>query len=208
MKYQAFNSLVYTALWCALVAAAACSSSTKSSTLSVDAATTSDVTGADETSLGDGPVFTADSSTPVDAAPVATADAVDADGAVSATDAAADSVPHGGVDSTETTTDSGSVLDCNADLAALQAALTEAALSHGGCGQDSDCVVVPSGTACQGTCGVALNADSAAAFAAALAKLDDKYCISVNFSATCGYSTPKCMAPAPACVDGTCVYTK
>ena len=99
-------------------------------------------------------------------------------------------------------------LDCAALLAALQAELGGLAAGHVTCAHDVDCTVVPTTTACQGTCGIAVNVAAAAAITQAVQKLDAQYCGATGFADQCGYSGPKCMAPAPACVDGVCVYKK
>lgn len=92
--------------------------------------------------------------------------------------------------------------------AALDAALAEVeAKTHGCSGADEgECVVVPTTTACQGSCGVAVNGGMANDVALAVGWVDEHICKAFAFADKCGYSTPKCMAPAPACVDGVCVY--
>lgn len=97
---------------------------------------------------------------------------------------------------------------CETLKAALVAGLEALTTNHQLCAKDEDCVVVPSGTACQGTCGVALSKNQAVPFADGLAALDQKLCKDTDFATKCGYSTPKCMAPAPACVAQKCVYSK
>lgn len=92
--------------------------------------------------------------------------------------------------------------------AALDAALAEVeAKTHGCSGTDEgECVVVSTTTACQGSCGIAVNGGMANDVALAVGWVDEHICKAFAFADKCGYSTPKCMAPAPACVDGVCVY--
>ena len=97
---------------------------------------------------------------------------------------------------------------CDTLKAALVAGLEALTTNHQLCAKDDDCVVVPSGTACQGTCGVALSKNQALPFADGLAALDQKLCKDTDFATKCGYSSPKCMAPAPACVAQKCIYSK
>lgn len=92
--------------------------------------------------------------------------------------------------------------------AALDAALAEVEAKTHGCsgGDEGECVVVATTTACQGSCGVAVNGGMANDVALAVGWVDEHICKAFAFADKCGYSTPKCMAPAPACVDGVCVY--
>jgi hypothetical protein len=76
------------------------------------------------------------------------------------------------------------------------------------CTVDSDCAHASTTTACQGTCGVAIRADRLGEFATQLAAMDQELCVATDYAAQCGYSTPKCMAPDPGCVDQRCVYDK
>lgn len=76
------------------------------------------------------------------------------------------------------------------------------------CSQDADCVVVPTSTACQGACGVAVNAAEAQVLKTSLAWADEHICKANGYASQCGYATPKCMAPKPGCKAGACVYTK
>ena len=97
---------------------------------------------------------------------------------------------------------------CDNLKAALAAGLDTLTTNHQLCSKDADCVVVPSSTACQGTCGIALSKAQAQSFADGLSALDQKVCKDTDFATKCGYSTPKCVAPAPACVNAKCVYSK
>jgi hypothetical protein len=92
--------------------------------------------------------------------------------------------------------------------AALDAALAEVEAKTHGCsgGDEGECVVVATTTACQGSCGLAVNGGMANDVALAVGWVDEHICKAFAFADKCGYSTPKCMAPAPACVDGVCVY--
>lgn len=92
--------------------------------------------------------------------------------------------------------------------AALDAAIAEVESKAHGCsgGDEGECVVVATTTACQGSCGVAVNGGMANDVALAVGWVDEHICKAFAYADKCGYSTPKCMAPAPACVDGTCVY--
>lgn len=137
--------------------------------------------------------LTADADTSVDSA------GTDAAGEV----AAADVAPEVAADA-----DAADSLDCSATLTALQSEIDKLQSSHSDCSHDEECTTVPSGTACQGTCGVAILKSFASTFASALSDLNDKYCVKTGFSSTCGFSTPKCIAPNPGCVAGKCVYKK
>ena len=97
---------------------------------------------------------------------------------------------------------------CTTTMAYLQHAIAALADSHQGCQQDAECTTVSTSTACMGACGIGLNASFASQFAAGLAALDDKYCNQTHYAALCGYATPKCIAPAPGCVNNKCVYKK
>lgn len=99
-------------------------------------------------------------------------------------------------------------LDCAAVLAQLQDGIALLQQGHMDCQHDTDCTSVSTTTACQGTCGVGLNVNFVDAFQKGLAALDDKFCQQTGFAAQCGYTTPKCIAPNPGCVDGQCVYKK
>ncbi len=97
---------------------------------------------------------------------------------------------------------------CTATMAYLQHAIAALAASRQGCQQDADCTTVSTSTACRGACGIGLNVNFAGDYAAGLAALDDKFCKQTNYTASCGYATPKCIAPAPGCVNNQCVYKK
>lgn len=101
-----------------------------------------------------------------------------------------------------------STIDCAAIATQLQDAIAALAQAHASCQHDADCTTVSVSTACQGSCGIGLNANFASQFATALAALDDKFCIQTNFAGQCGYATPKCIAPDPGCVNNQCVYKK
>ena len=76
------------------------------------------------------------------------------------------------------------------------------------CSDDAECVVVSTSTACAGTCGAAVNSDAAESVGQVVDWVDTNLCEAHDFAAQCGYSTPKCVAPDPGCVDGHCVYAK
>jgi len=97
---------------------------------------------------------------------------------------------------------------CEVLQAALLAGIDSLTVNHQLCGKDEDCVIVASSTACQGTCGVALSKSQAQAFKDGIAALDQKLCKDTNFATKCQYVAPKCAAPAPACVNTQCVYSK
>ncbi len=99
-------------------------------------------------------------------------------------------------------------LDCAATMTHLQDAIAALAASRQGCQHDAECTTVSTSTACMGACGMGLNASFAGEFAAGLTAIDDKYCKQTNYAALCGYATPKCIAPAPGCVNNKCVYKK
>ena len=88
------------------------------------------------------------------------------------------------------------------------AALDAAISANTACAKDVECVVVPTTTACQGTCGAAVNTGAQAAVAETVAWVDQHVCAAYDYATLCGYSSPKCMAPNPACVQGHCVYAK
>lgn len=92
--------------------------------------------------------------------------------------------------------------------AALDAALAEVTAKAHGCsgGDDGECVVISTSTACQGSCGAAVNGGMANDVALAVGWVDEHICKAFAYADKCGFSTPKCMPPAPACVDGVCVY--
>ncbi len=73
-------------------------------------------------------------------------------------------------------------------------------------GEQDECVVVSTSTACQGTCGMAVNSGMANDVALVVGWVDDHICKEFGYAAKCGYSTPKCMAPKPFCNGGTCAY--
>lgn len=95
---------------------------------------------------------------------------------------------------------------CEAMLAAVQQAIAEAATGARTCATDSDCTVIPTTTACQGTCGEAIAKAQAAQLEAAVNWVDIHICKAQQFADKCGYMTPKCMAPKPTCVQGQCAY--
>lgn len=72
--------------------------------------------------------------------------------------------------------------------------------------EDGECMVVATSTACQGTCGMAVNSGMANDVALVVGWVDDHICKEFGYAAKCGYSTPKCMAPKPFCSGGTCAY--
>ena len=73
-------------------------------------------------------------------------------------------------------------------------------------GGEDGCVVVSTSTACQGTCGMAVNGGMANDVALVVGWVDEHICKAFGYAAKCGYSTPKCMAPKPFCNAGTCAY--
>lgn len=74
------------------------------------------------------------------------------------------------------------------------------------CGAGEECAVVASSTDCGGTCGVAVNAGMSSDVQKIVGWVDDNLCKKFDFKAKCGYATPKCMAPKPACKQGSCWY--
>lgn len=142
----------------------------------------------------------------VDAAETAQDVLPDVDGGAADTAIESDVTDAAEVDGTQE--DGSAAIDCQAVLSTLQAEIAKLSTGHVACAHDADCTTVPTSTGCQGTCGVGLNTQSVPGFATALAALDAKYCEKTDFTKFCGYSTPKCMAPAPGCVDGICVYKK
>ena len=75
------------------------------------------------------------------------------------------------------------------------------------CKLDAECVTASQDTACSGNCPAVVNAASKAEFAKAIDTVD-AFCKQHGVAAKCGFSTPTCLAPTPACVAGKCVYTK
>lgn len=72
--------------------------------------------------------------------------------------------------------------------------------------EDGECIVVSTSTACQGTCGMAVNGGMANDVALVVGWVDDHICKEFGYAAKCGFSTPKCMAPKPFCSGGACAY--
>ncbi len=93
--------------------------------------------------------------------------------------------------------------------AAVQGALAAAvAKAEAGCAADGDCTLVPTSTACGGTCGVAVRKDAAEEMSKVVAWLDANICKPQGYGGKCGYATPGCMAPKVGCAGGKCVYSK
>ncbi len=99
-------------------------------------------------------------------------------------------------------------IDCAAIMTALQDAISALAKSDNACQQDADCTTVSTSTACQGACGMGINSKFVSGFQSALAALDAQYCLQTGYAASCGYASPKCIAPNPGCVANLCVYKK
>ena len=99
-------------------------------------------------------------------------------------------------------------IDCAAIMTALQDAISALAKSDNACQQDADCTTVSTSTACQGACGIGINSKFVSGFQTALAALDAQYCQQTGYAASCGYASPKCIAPNPGCVANLCVYKK
>lgn len=83
-------------------------------------------------------------------------------------------------------------------------ASVDAAVSAGAaCTSDAECAPVDVGTDCGGRCPEAVGPGGAERVAAAVAEANRTHCAGFTASG-CGYSTPRCMAPAPTCVNGAC----
>lgn len=93
-------------------------------------------------------------------------------------------------------------LTCSAASQKLSDAIEKARKANASCGTATDCVMTGSGTACSGTCGVAVSKSGEAAFQSALAYADGAYCS--GFVPVCGYSSPKCAQATLECNAGSC----
>ena len=91
---------------------------------------------------------------------------------------------------------------------ALHGAISGLVASSNDCKEHTDCEIAATGTACQGTCGAAINKQALMGFKGKLAAIDQAVCKATGYAGKCGYSTPSCLAPTPGCVKGKCVYTK
>ncbi len=95
---------------------------------------------------------------------------------------------------------------CDNLQAAVSTAIEAATGAAQSCAAGEECVVVPTSTACQGSCGVAVAADRQNDVLKVVGWLDDNICKPFDYAQKCGYSTPKCMAPNPICKAGVCAY--
>ncbi|MFZ4579678.1 MAG: hypothetical protein ACOYOB_14905 [Myxococcota bacterium] len=77
------------------------------------------------------------------------------------------------------------------------------AASLNDCTADAQCVVVSDATPCNAGCGVAIHVQNKAAFSSGLASIVADICTTCS-----GAVAASCVAPAPACVGGTCRYSK
>ncbi|MBK8997816.1 MAG: hypothetical protein IPM35_19000 [Myxococcales bacterium] len=93
-------------------------------------------------------------------------------------------------------------LGCSDASSQLNDGIEAARKASSACGTAADCVLTGAGTACAGSCQVAVSKSGEAAFQAALSKLDADYCS--GFVPVCGYSTPKCAVPTLECTGGSC----
>ena len=98
--------------------------------------------------------------------------------------------------------------ECSVMSKALQDAIKALVDASNDCKEDGDCEIAQTGTACQGTCGAAINKQLKMGFGGKLATIDDKVCKATGYAGKCGFATPGCLAPTPGCVAGKCVYTK
>ncbi|MSP92210.1 MAG: hypothetical protein EXR79_10480 [Myxococcales bacterium] len=74
-------------------------------------------------------------------------------------------------------------------------------------GADDECIHIATATACQGTCGAAVNAGMQNDVLKVVGWVDDNLCKAFGYAAKCGYSGPKCTAPKPGCAAGKCEYS-
>jgi len=95
---------------------------------------------------------------------------------------------------------------CEAMSAALQAGMQALLDGAKACAKSADCVHVWSNTSCMGTCGEIVNKAAAGAVAQGVAALAETICKPTDYPAKCGYATPGCIAPNPACVAGLCTW--
>ncbi len=102
--------------------------------------------------------------------------------------------------------DAGSTPTCAEMSKKLQGDLAAAVAAHNSCSASADCTIAQTSTACAGACGQAVNKTGKAAVDAVVADLDVNLCKANGYAGKCGYSTPSCLAPNPACEAGKCVY--
>lgn len=98
--------------------------------------------------------------------------------------------------------------NCDNLIKEVWAAIDDMVGKSKACNQDDDCVIASTSTACQGSCGAAVNSGMQNDVMKIVGWVDDNLCKKYGYAAKCGYATPKCMAPAPACVAGKCQYNK
>ena len=96
---------------------------------------------------------------------------------------------------------------CKAVQDALHSELKEALAAGSACKADIDCTTVGVGHACWGACPAAISVAHKAGIEAIIGAHDD-VCKAADYAKTCGYMTPKCLAPNPGCDAGVCVYAK
>lgn len=96
-------------------------------------------------------------------------------------------------------------LTCGEVSTKLTVGIEAARKANASCGSEADCVLTGGGTACAGSCQLAVSKTGEAAFQAALSKLDADYC--KGFVPECGYSGPKCAVPKLVCTAGLCDVT-
>ena len=97
---------------------------------------------------------------------------------------------------------------CENMSTSVNGAIDAAVAAAKACTKDKQCVIVQTSTACQGTCGVAVNKDDKSGVKDVVEWVSENICEENDFASMCGYATPSCLAPNPGCEAGACVYIK
>lgn len=92
--------------------------------------------------------------------------------------------------------------ECDADLEAMQQAVTDAVASGLSCQLDSDCIVMDVSNGCFGACPVSVGRDHYSTVISQVEDADRTYC--KNYADQCGYSIPLCVEATAACIQGRC----
>jgi hypothetical protein len=109
---------------------------------------------------------------------------------------------------TDPTTGTCMTADCATMSKTLHGAIDALVAASNSCNEDTECQVAQTATACQGTCGAAINKQHLTLFGGKLKNIEAKVCTATGYAQKCGFSTPKCLAPNAGCVAGKCVYSK
>lgn len=95
-------------------------------------------------------------------------------------------------------------LSCEQRGLAAREAIDDALAEQPACAAASDCIWVPTGTDCAGSCGAIVHRDAEGAVRDAVAGANEGVCRGYAADG-CPFATPGCLAPDPDCVEGRCV---